>query len=146
MQEAGKSLPIGTLAQRTGCSIDTIRYYERMDLLPEVGRSPGGHRQYGNEHVGRLRFIRRSRDLGLGLNEVRDLIAGIDGHANDCKAIRSLLSAHACDVRRRIAELKQLQANIEALLDACGDSDLRSCRIVESMLAGDTTGVACCIK
>ena len=120
MTEHGSKLAIGALARRSECSIDTIRYYERMDLLPDVPRGSGGHRHYGNEHVRRLRFIRRARQLGLTLAEVRDLVARITRHSNDCRAMRALLKGHAQGVSRKIGELRQLEATLDQLLHACG--------------------------
>lgn len=142
MTQTGEFVAIGALARRTGCSIDTIRFYERSGLLPAVPRSPGGQRRYGDAHARRLAFIRRARALGLGLAEVRDLARRIDRNACDCKTMRALLAPHVAAVARRIAELKQLETDLRALLDACGDAELESCRLAESMLAGE--GVAPC--
>ena len=146
MTEHGSKLAIGALARRSECSIDTIRYYERMDLLPDVPRGSGGHRHYGNEHVRRLRFIRRARQLGLTLAEVRDLVARITRHSNDCRAMRALLKGHAQGVSRKIGELRQLEATLDQLLHACGDAELADCRLVEDLLTGDAVGPAavCC--
>jgi DNA-binding transcriptional MerR regulator len=71
-------LTIGDLAKRTGTKVETIRYYERIGLLPEPGRTEGNYRSYGSEHLGRLSFIRRARDLGFSLDQVRELLGLAD--------------------------------------------------------------------
>lgn len=145
MAQADEILAIGALARRTGCSIDTIRFYERTGLLPAVPRSCGGQRRYGRQHVARLHFIRRARALGLGLAEVRDLLERIGRNACDCAAMRELLAPHAASLARRIAALTALEAEIRSLLDACGDAELDSCRLAEAMLATEAAGTpGCC--
>jgi len=76
---SGKLLTRGLLAARTGCNIETIRYYERVGLLPPPPRSAGGHRLYGHDLVRRLNFVRRSRDLGFSIEEIRELLRLVDG-------------------------------------------------------------------
>lgn len=74
MDTASSRLTIGPLSKRTGCNIETIRYYERVGLLPAPGRSPGGYRLYEDQHLKRLTFIRRARALGFSIDEVRKLL------------------------------------------------------------------------
>ena len=80
----------GELGSATGCNIETIRYYERIGLLPEPPRSPGGHRLYEEEHLRRLTFIRRSRELGFTLEEVRGLLRLVDGGLYTCAEVKTL--------------------------------------------------------
>ena len=97
--------PIGALSSRTGCSIETIRYYERIGLLPAPPRSAGGHRVYDLDHLKRLTFIRRSRALGFTLDQVRGLLGLVDGGDFSCDDIRRLTLAHLGEIRDKIAEL-----------------------------------------
>lgn len=139
-------LSIGDLSRRTGCSIDTIRYYERIRLMPKVERTEGGHRLYDGEHVRRLAFIRRSRALGLGLDQVRAILGGVERDAYGCAEVRALLAECAKGVRRQIDELQEIEGNLCMLVEACGDAELSNCRLIEAMLAGDESTVdpGCC--
>lgn len=128
---------IGDLAQRTGCSMDTIRYYERIGLLPPVERTRGGHRLYAEGHERRLAFIRRSRRLGLNLAQVRQIVGGIERDAYTCEDVRTLLSDCAAGVSRQIAELQEIEMNLRMMLRDCGDAELANCRMIEAMLAGE---------
>jgi MerR family mercuric resistance operon transcriptional regulator len=85
-----KPLTRGALAARTGCNIETIRYYERVGLLPPPPRSAGGHRLYGEDLVRRLNFVRRSRDLGLSIEEIRELLRLVDGATYTCGEVEQL--------------------------------------------------------
>src|SRR5262245_43704187 len=80
-------LTIGTLSERTGCNVETIRYYERIGLMPRTARSDGGHRLYGEDHRKRLGFIRRSRELGFTLDQVRALLGLVDGRRYTCAQV-----------------------------------------------------------
>ena len=87
-------LTIGTLSHRTGCNIETIRYYERVGLLPAPVRSPGGYRLYGSQHLKRLTFIRRARSLGFSIDEVRTLLKLADERKRPCGEVRVVAAAH----------------------------------------------------
>ncbi len=139
-------IEIGALSRCTGCSIDTIRYYERVRLLPAVPRTEGGHRLYSHAHVRRLQFIRRSREIGLSLRQVRELLEDMERSACSCSGVRSLLSERLAAVRSRIRDLRDLERNLRTMLDECGDAELTNCRLMESMLAGEATAndTRCC--
>ena len=89
----GEFLSRGELAARTGCNIETIRYYEQIDLLPPPPRSQGGHRLYGQDLLKRLNFVRRSRDLGFTLEEIRELLRLVDGGKYTCAQVEALALA-----------------------------------------------------
>src|SRR6266481_7811979 len=97
----------GALAARTGCNIETIRYYEKVGLLPPPPRSAGGHRLYGQDLVRRLNFVRRSRDLGFSIEEIRELLRLVDGGNYTCAQVEALALEHVQDIRRKIADLKK---------------------------------------
>src|SRR2546421_5039789 len=104
-----RGLPIGGLSKATGVNIETIRYYERIGLLPAPPRSEGRHRQYDDGHRQRLVFIRRSRQLGFSLDEVRDLLCLVRGHELTCAKVKTLTEQHMSDIRRKVKDLKKLE-------------------------------------
>src|SRR6266536_5346434 len=99
---------IGALSKRTGCNIETIRYYERIRLMPPATRSDGGHRLYGEAEAKRLGFIRRTRQLGFTLDEVRTLLRLVDGGRYTCAQVKRITVHHLDDVRRKIVDLRKI--------------------------------------
>lgn len=126
-------LGIGALSEKTGCNIETIRYYEREGLLPDPPRTDGGHRMYGEEHLKRLTFIRRSRELGFTLEEVRGLLKMVDGGHYTCAEVKSLTLEHLKDVRGKLADLKKLEKALKHLADQCTGDEAPDCPIVEAL-------------
>ena len=124
---------IGSLSERTGVNIETIRYYERIGLVPKPPRSGGGHRLYGKEDAKRLAFIRRCRELGFSLDEVRTLLALAD-HSS-CAKVKDLTLRHTADVRRKITDLKKLERALVELAVACGSGQRRRCPIIDVLSA-----------
>ena len=124
---------IGALSEQTGCNIETIRYYEREGLLPDPPRTEGGHRVYDQEHLKRLRFIRRSRELGFTLEEVRGLLRMVDGEHYTCAQVKSLTLDHLEDVRGKLADLKKLEKVLKQLADRCTGDETPDCPIVEAL-------------
>jgi MerR family copper efflux transcriptional regulator len=114
-------MSIGEAARRSGCSLPTLRYYEDVGLLRSVDRASNGRRVYGWPEVSRLTFIRRSRDLGLSLDEIRALLTSSD-NGGDCEETRQLILAHVETVRRRRSELEALEATMQAMADRCGSA------------------------
>src|SRR5215831_19667296 len=92
--------PIGVLSAEAGVNIETIRYYERIGLMPKPPRSGGGHRVYGATHVKRLGFIRRARELGFSLDEVRDLLGLARGHSLTCADVKALTEQRIAGIKR----------------------------------------------
>ena len=105
-------IPIGELSRRTGCKIETVRYYERIGLLPKARREGGGRfRRYDGDDVARLRFIRRARQLGFTLDEVRGLLRLAAGDGANVRAeTRSLVAAHVANIREKITDLQAMEA------------------------------------
>jgi MerR family transcriptional regulator, mercuric resistance operon regulatory protein len=122
---AERTIPIGELSRRTGCNIETIRYYERIGLMPEPPRR-GRYRSYGPEDVGRLGFVRRARELGFTLDEVRVLLGLAAGGQTSCAEARDLAAAHLQDVRARIADLRRMERVLAETVRAC-DAGADSC-------------------
>jgi MerR family mercuric resistance operon transcriptional regulator len=101
---------IGVLSGHTGVNIETIRYYERIGIAPKPPRSAGGQRLYADEHRQRLIFIRRSRELGFTLDQVRALLGLAGGRRMTCAKVKTLTEAHVGDIRRKVKDLSVLNA------------------------------------
>jgi MerR family mercuric resistance operon transcriptional regulator len=123
---------IGELSRRTGCNIETIRYYERIGLSPHARRS-GRYRNYDSADAERLAFIRRARELGFTLDEVRMLLALAAGGAGSCDEARTLAMAHLHDVRARIADLRRMERTLADHVRACDAGDNLACPMIESL-------------
>lgn len=133
------ALRIGELAARTESPIQTIRYYERMGLLPSPRRSPGNYRLYGEADLGRLLFIRHCRSLDLSLAEIRALLTLRDEPAESCGDVNAVLDAHIDEVTQRISELRMLRGHLQALRARCGESRVvKDCRILDALSRGAT--------
>src|SRR5712692_10052551 len=128
-----ESLSRGELAARTGCNIETIRYYEQIGLLPPPPRSQGGHRLYGQDLFKRLNFIRRSRELGFTLEEIRELLRLVDGGKYTCKQVETLALQHARDIQRKILDLKKLKNVLEAMASQCRGGKVPACPVIEAL-------------
>ena len=118
---------IGKLAAETGVNIETIRYYERVALLSAPARTAGRHRVFNADHVQRLTFIRRSRELGFSLDDIRMLLALSYGR-RDCAA-KELTMRHLADVRGKISSLRRLERALKGMTEACKPGDQNSCTL-----------------
>ena len=124
----------GELAQRSGCNIETVRFYEKRGLLPPPPRTGGGHRDYAREHLKRLTFIRRSRELGFTLDQVRGLLSFVDGSDWTCAEVKAMTMEHLFDVRRRIADLERMAETLEHMAAQCDGGAVPACPIVDALL------------
>jgi len=127
---------IGQLGDRAGVNLETVRYYERVGLMPKPPRTAGGHRVYYGTHLRRLGFIRRSRELGFSLQEVRVLLGLVDGGDYTCAEVRDLTLAHLADVRRKIADLKRLQRSLQGMAERCIGDRVPDCPIIDVLWKG----------
>ena len=112
-------LKIGALAESTGTNAPTIRYYEEIGLLPRADRRPGGQRSYGAEDVKRLIFIRRCRDFGFPIGQVRSLLALMQDRERSCFEARDLAREHLAAVRAKLGELKALERSVNDFVRRC---------------------------
>jgi MerR family mercuric resistance operon transcriptional regulator len=128
---ARSTVSIGELAKATGCKIETIRFYERIGILPPAPRSEGGHRIYDQVQMKRLNFVCRSRALGFSLRQVRDLLSLVDGGSNSCAEIKALTLDHLAEVRHKIADLQRMEAVLAETAAKCVGNDLPDCPIAE---------------
>lgn len=111
-------LRIGELAARSGVSIDTIRYYERRRLLPRASRLPGGFRVFGPEALERIRFIKQAQEIGLSLDEIRELLTN-GGGAEKCRRVSELLRAKLHELESRIRVMQNFRRTLARHLTAC---------------------------
>jgi MerR family copper efflux transcriptional regulator len=118
---------IGELAQRTGTTAKTLRFYEQAGLLPEPGRTPAGYRDYDEPVVDRLRFVKAAQAAGLSLAEIRDVIAARAHGGPPCDHVAALLDAHAAALDQRLAELTALREEVQPLRVRARDLDPAMC-------------------
>ena len=130
---AAEGLRIGDLARATSTKVETIRYYEQIGLLPAPSRTGGNFRAYTPEHLGRLSFVRRARDLGFTVEEVRELLGLSDQKHRSCKAVDAIAREHLADVDRKIAGLKALRGELSSIIEQCGCGTIAECRIIEAL-------------
>ena len=128
-----KGLSIGTLARRTGTKIETIRYYERIGLLPAPARTEGNFRLYAASDLERLSFIRRGRDLGFSLDAVRALLRLAVDRTQPCAEVDRIARLHLTEVERKLADLAALRAELKQLIEQCGQGTIAECRILEAL-------------
>jgi len=131
MDRAGR-IAIGGLSKHTGTNIETIRYYERVALLPAPARSSGGYRLYGTDHLKRLTFIRRARALGFSIGEVRTLLRLADERKRPCAEVRVVADAHLKDVRAKIADLRRMERVLKATVARCASGKQTHCPVIEA--------------
>ncbi|MGH8580980.1 MAG: MerR family transcriptional regulator [Gammaproteobacteria bacterium] len=129
----GSHFKIGAFSELADCTIETIRYYERIGLLPPPPRTQGGYRLYPEEHLKRLNFIRRARDLGFTLDQVRTLLRLANDQVRSCGEVREIAAAHLDEVRTRIADLKMMERVLKAMTARCEDGDLPNCPLIEAL-------------
>lgn len=127
------SLRIGDLAARTGVKVATIRWYEKVGLLTKPGRTGANYRLYDDDALRRLTFIRRARDLGFSLDEVRELL-DLSGHGSrDCAAVDEIARRHLAEVERKLADLGRLRERLSQLIASCAGGRVDDCRILEAL-------------
>jgi len=125
-------IPIGELSRRTQCNIETIRYYERIGLLPKPRRRGGRFRCYDGDDVARVMFIRRARQLGFTLDDVRGLLrlAAADGE-DACAEARSLAAAHVAAIRAKVADLQAMDRVLSDVISECEAGQNPTCPLIE---------------
>ena len=130
-------LSIGLVARRTGATVPTVRYYEDIGLLPQVARTEAGQRSYDEATIRRLVFIRRCRDFGFSIEQVRELIGLVDEPDRPCAEVRDIAAAHLAQVRQKLEELKALEASLNAFVcscnTACSGGPAVDCTILEDL-------------
>ena len=130
------ALPIGQAARRSGVNVETIRFYERGGLLDAPPRTAGGHRVYDGPRVKRLAFVRRSRELGFTLDQIRGLLALADERETSCSQVESLARGHLGEIRGRIADLARMEAVLAAMIERCAGGTIPECPILGALFDG----------
>ena len=135
MNSPKTELSRGALASKTGVNSETIRYYEKLELMPDPARSAGGHRIYDQSHLKRLFFIRRSRELGFTLQEIRELLELVDGGDYTCAETRDRTTMHRADITTKITDLQKIRLTLESMASKCDGGLVPSCQIVNELYA-----------
>lgn len=123
----------GRLAQKTGTSIETIRYYEKIGLMPPPRRSGSGYRLYGDAARSRLRFILRGRELGFSIEELRNLLSLVDGGDYTCGEVHEMTVAHLGSVRRKIDDLRRLERTLAEMAAQCEGGAIPECPVIDAL-------------
>ncbi len=129
----GDRLTRGVVAARTGCHIETVRYYERIGLLPSPPRTEGGHRLYNEGLLRRLNFICRCRELGFTIKEVRDLLGLVDGGGYTCAEVKTITVDHLTSVRMKIADLRRLERVLKDMVAKCEEEEVPACPVIDAL-------------
>jgi MerR family mercuric resistance operon transcriptional regulator len=133
-------IAIGELSRRTGCNIETIRYYERIGLLPAAMRAASRYRLYADHDVRRLVFVRRARELGFTLNQVRPLLALAGSGQAACAEVRDLAASHLGDVRAKIADLQALELVLTEAVRRCDTGEQPGCPLIDALSSNVAAG------
>ena len=128
-----RGYPIGEMSKRTGVNIETIRYYERIKIMPQPDRTAGGNRQYNYDQLKRLSFIKTSRELGFNINEIRALLEMVDEQDFTCGEVHELTIGHLASVREKIKGLRKLEKALVSMASECSQGDVPDCPILETL-------------
>ena len=126
-------LSIGELAGRAGCLVETVRYYERAGIMPSPPRSEGGHRQYTFDHLKRLNFVRRCRDLGISLAQTRGLLGLVDEGGDTCDQVKGIASDHLVEIRRKLSDLRKMERVMKDRVASCDEGNIPACPIIDAL-------------
>jgi len=126
-------MKIGELSKQADCKIETIRYYEKIGLLIEPARSQGGYRHYTNDHLKRLVFVRRSRELGFTIEEIRALLALVDDKKVTCADVNTIAAKHLQDIKQKIRDLKKLEKTLSKIASQCTSETVPECPIIDAL-------------
>ena len=132
-------MKIGEAAAASGCHIETIRYYERVGLLPRPARTHGGYRDYTDGQVQRIRFITRGRELGFSLDEIRSLLALADDESLSCGDVDRLARQHLDEIRIRVRELTRMARELERTITGCQGGRRAHCTILDALRTPSAT-------
>ena len=127
------TLSIGKIAERANVKVVTVRYYESIGLLPEPARTHGNYRAYNAQHLERLEFIRRCRDLGFTLDQIRAMLKLSGNPGRDCRHIDDIARVHLAEVEGKLADLTRLANELRRIVRKCEGGTIGVCRIVEAL-------------
>jgi MerR family mercuric resistance operon transcriptional regulator len=124
---------IGEMSNLTGVNIETIRYYERIAIMPKPDRTQGGNRQYNHDQLKRLFFIKRCRDLGFNLDEIRALLEMVDRDDFTCGEVHEMTISHLSDVEKKLNDLIRLKQSLKKMASECSQGDIPECPIIDTL-------------
>ena len=124
---------IGDAARQSGVSAKMVRHYESLGLLPRVGRTDAGYRQYTSNEVHTLRFIKRSRDLGFSMAEIAELLKLWQNRRRASAQVKKIALDHVGDLSRRIAEMQDMKRALEHLAHCCHGDERPECPILDEL-------------
>ena len=124
---------IGEASRLANVNIETIRYYERIAIMPKPNRTSGGNRQYNHQQLKRLFFIRRCRELGFSLEEIRALLEMVDDHDFTCGEVHEMTIKHLSKVKQKLSNLVLLQQSLEKMVAECSKGDVPQCPIIDTL-------------
>jgi MerR family transcriptional regulator, mercuric resistance operon regulatory protein len=130
---AAERVSIGTLSKESGVNIETIRYYEKIGVMPAPARTAGGYRLYGSDHLKRLHFVRRGRELGFSLDALRGLLLLVDGHSYTCAEVRAQTLDHLSEVRAKIKDLRRIERVMVEMAARCSGTRVPQCPIIDAL-------------
>jgi MerR family mercuric resistance operon transcriptional regulator len=128
-----RGLTIGKLASAAGVKLETVRYYERIKLISAPPRTKGGYRDYGPVHVQRLVFIRRARELGFSIQEIRALLALAVPSQASCAEVQKIAEIHLAEVRSKLADLAKLERILADTVAKCSGDSSPSCPVLDML-------------
>jgi MerR family mercuric resistance operon transcriptional regulator len=128
-----RRVPIGVVARQSGCGIETIRFYEKAGVLPRAQRTESGRRIYDEGDVARITFIRRARELGFSLDDVRGLLRLAEGKEDACEKVQSVAQHHLDEIAVKIADLMTMQTVLGALVVRCEEDDNTTCPLIAAL-------------
>ena len=123
----------GELAIRSGCNLETIRYYENIGLLRPPERTDSGHRLYSKDDQARLGFILRGRELGFSIEELKSLLSLVDSHGYSCGEVFDLTRDHLTSIRQKVIDLKKLERTLADVSAQCEGGDVPECPIIDAL-------------
>jgi DNA-binding transcriptional MerR regulator len=124
------TIAIGKLAGLAATKVQTVRYYEEIGLIEPFSRTEGGHRVYGPESISRLKFIRHARELGFGIEEIRELLKLSDNPKTSCEAADAIARAHLEQVDIRLEKLQALRQELKRMIEECSHGHVSQCRVI----------------
>ncbi len=126
-------LGIGELSRQTGVGIETIRYFEKIGIMPVPGRSEGGNRRYSTDHLQRLFFINRCRQIGFNQTEIKALLSMVDAKGVTCAEVHNITTEHIADIRQKIRDLRKMEKVLTQMANECSRGDIPDCPIIETL-------------
>lgn len=130
-----RGYPIGAMSRETGVNIETIRYYERIEIMPKPDRTEGGNRQYNRDQFKRLFFIKRCRELGFSIEEIKALLWMVDQAEFTCGEVHEMTIEHLANVKKKISDLRRLEKSLKTMAAECSKGDIPECPIIDTLFA-----------